>query len=199
MHTDFAWTNIHSEFKSHCRKPLMDQDNSSFESRILRPLGSSVAKHFYVKLVGVSFRNSDGSSRKEVIKGLIECQKLELVRELNNNFDSNAILACNEHGHGVGHLDRRLAGEVTRSMKQGVRWNAYVRRVLHETGTSNWGVIICMVKYKSVTDQSSTAPGMSGSEFLAKYYPDYKHDEQRNSSREPLYRYAVYLTAGAAA
>lgn len=152
----------------------MKQEDISFEKATLRKLGDSVEKHFYVKLVGVSHANSDGSSRREVIRNLAEREELRLVPEPNNEFDPNAILVCTQDGTGAGYLDRRLAGEVTRSRRRGVHWRAYVRKVLHEPRTRHWGVVVCMVGCRKEPDGGTSQPGWSGSEFLAKHYPDYK-------------------------
>jgi len=173
----------------------MDLEDRLFELKVLQPLGDSVDRYFYVKLVGVSHLNPDRTSRKKVIKTLIQGQELKLRRESTNIYDPNAILVCTEDGRGAGYLDARLAGDVTRSMKQDVRWRSYVRRVLHEDGTTHWGVVVCMVRYNKLTDNASSTPGLSGPEFLAKHYPDYKRIEPQ-APLETLPRWAVLTIAG---
>jgi len=167
-------------------------ENTAYEKKVLQSFGSSVEKHFYNKLKGVSFRNDDSSSRQKSIRTLKECEELQLCREPDNKFDPNAILVRSGNGARLGYLDARLAGEVTRSLKSGVRWRCYVRHVLHEPGTPSFGVTVFMVKYKSTNGEDSRA-GMSGTEFLAKYYPDYKPvAKQQNSSRKGL-SWALFL------
>jgi hypothetical protein len=115
-------------------------EDVAYEARIVGKLGGSVAKHFYIKLVGIKSRNSDKSSRKEAIQQLEECQELELRRERDNRFDPNAILVGAPGKTAAGHLPARLAGDVTRSLDQGYVWRCDVRRILHTPGTDNWGI-----------------------------------------------------------
>jgi hypothetical protein len=161
------------------------QENTAYERKLFRKLGNSVDRHFYTKVVGVSFQNSDSSSRQETIQSLIECQELEFRKEPKNKFDPSAILLCVQNGRGIGHLDERLAGEVTRSLNKGVSWRCYVRRVLHAADAKNWGVTVCMVKLKNASNSVDSGSGISGSEFLAKYYPDYKSPKPTAES-QPL-------------
>jgi HIRAN domain len=144
----------------------------AYEAKIVGKLGGSVARHFYIKLVGVKSRNSDKSSRKEAIQQLEECQELELRRERDNRFDPNAVLVGAPGKTAAGYLPARLAGDVSRSLDQGYVWRCYVRRILHAPGTDNWGITVCMVKHNK-GDEVSSPPGMTGGEFLAKYYPEY--------------------------
>jgi hypothetical protein len=56
------------------------------------------------RLVGVSY---DG--RQRVVAGLNFGEELSLVRQPDNPFDRNAILAENKHGQQIGYLNRELA------------------------------------------------------------------------------------------
>ncbi|WP_348266872.1 HIRAN domain-containing protein [Edaphobacter paludis] len=161
------------------------QENTAYERNLFRKLGNSVDKHFYTKVVGVSFQNSDSSSRQDTIQSLIVCQELEFRKEPQNKFDPNAILLCTQNGLGIGYLNERLAGEVTRSLNKGVSWRCYVRRVLHAADTKNWGVTVCMVKLKNASSSVDLGSGISGSEFLAKYYPNYKFQKHAAESQPP--------------
>jgi hypothetical protein len=149
-------------------------EDVAYEAKIVGKLGGSVARHFYIKLVGIKSRNSDKSSRKEAIQQLEECQELELRKEPQNKVDPNAILVGAQGKPAAGYLPTRLAGDVTRSMKQGYVWRCYVRRILHTHGTDNWGITVCMVKLNRGENEVSSGSGMTGGEFLARYYPEYK-------------------------
>jgi hypothetical protein len=89
-------------------------------------------------------------------------------------FDPNAILVGALGEPAAGYLPTRLAGDVTRSLDQGYAWRCYVRRILHAPGTDNWGITVCMVKLNRGENEVSSGHGMTGGEFLARYYPEYK-------------------------
>jgi hypothetical protein len=75
-----------------------------------------------------------------------------LHAERDNTFDPNAILVIAPSGEGVGHLDERLAGEVTRSLNKGAIWHCYVRRLLKVPGIENHGLTVCLMKLKKETN-----------------------------------------------
>jgi hypothetical protein len=162
-----------SQFGSKSTTGLTPVDEA-YEAKVLGKLGSSVDRHLYIKLVGINSRNPDGSSRKEAIQQLVEGQQLELRRERDNKFDPNAILVGAVGRSAAGYLPTRLGGDVTRSMNKGVKWRCFVRRVLHSAGSDHWGVTVCLVKFKKEASKQDSKPGMSGTEFLARHYPDYK-------------------------
>ena len=156
--------------------------DAKFESRVLERIPASLEKHFCTKLVGVSFKNDDNTSRQSNIKLLSEGQELVLQMQPDNEYDENAILVCTSGGAGLGHLDSRLAGEVTRSLKRGKGWTCFVRRLLSSPGSKKVGVTLFMVRTATSTRTANPVSAeypMSGPRFLAKHYPDYKRERAR--------------------
>jgi hypothetical protein len=180
--------------------PGVKPADAEYERKILRRVGGTVERHFYIKLVGIKHSNPDGSSRKEAIQSLGEGQELELRAELDNKVDPNAILVGASGANAAGYLPARLAGEVTRSRKKGIQWRCFVRRVLHTPGTDHWGVTVFMVKHKKSNLDSDS--GISGTGFLAKHYPDYKSTVRQVKPQKPAESgyaaVAVFLLLGVA-
>jgi len=123
-------------------KARSPENTAAYEAVVRRQHGDSIYRIFYKNLVGVSFNN-----RKANIRTLKEHQELHLLPEPTNPIDPNAIIVTDLQGRDIGHLDARLAGEVSRSLAKGVHWHCYVRRVLHTKGTDHYGATICLVKH----------------------------------------------------
>ncbi len=65
---------------------------------------------FHTKVVGVSHRNQDRHSRQKIIREhCCEGQRVRLVPEPNNKFDSNAISVWTDGGLQIGYLNANLA------------------------------------------------------------------------------------------
>jgi hypothetical protein len=77
-------------------------------------------RSFHTKVVGVTHRNADGSSRQKIIHNCSVGDRLELVREPDNHRDSNAIKVCWQ-GEQLGYISAdiafRLADEIDRGGK----------------------------------------------------------------------------------
>lgn len=71
--------------------------------------------------------NTDGSSRRSAIRKLRDYEELRICKEPQDRFDPNANLTATHSGMVLGHLNKRLAGEVTRNLNRGVHWRCYVR------------------------------------------------------------------------
>lgn len=65
-------------------------------------------KDILVKVVGVTFLNPDGSSRQEVIAQIKPSDFVELRRDYNNPYDSNAIAVYFENQQ-VGYVNKEDA------------------------------------------------------------------------------------------
>lgn len=76
-------------------------------------------RNISTKVVGVTYKNLDGSSRQNAIKKLKPGQRLQLAWNQNDPYDSNAILVFGEGNleHAdmstcIGHLKADLAADV---------------------------------------------------------------------------------------
>ena len=63
-------------------------------------------------LAGEGQRNADGSDRQEELLQCEPGEPVELRREPNNPYDSNAILVVSSRGVGIGYLKRDDAAEI---------------------------------------------------------------------------------------
>lgn len=104
---------------------------------------------FYTKVVGVSHKNEDGSSRQKIIKDYASENKYVILeREPNNKFDKNAVAVFIEAGflfsHGkyqLGYLDGRTAEDIAPLIDSGVEVKAYISSITGlEYGNGNVGV-----------------------------------------------------------
>lgn len=137
-------------------KARSPENTAAYEAIVRLKHGDSTYRIFYKKLVGVSFNNREANIRK-----LKEHQELRLLPEPTNPVDPCAIIVTDLRGRDLGHLDARLAGEVSRSLAKGERWHCYVRRVLHAHGTDHYGATVCLVKHKKESKVGSTSKGNS--------------------------------------
>lgn len=142
------------EAERNSRMQLRSPENTAaFEAKLRKKLPVDNYRIFYKKLVGVSFPNSDLTSRKRGILKLKELEELKLVPQPNHPNDPNAIFVTNLVGRGLGYLDARLAGEVSRSMMKGIRWYCFARRILATDGTDHVGLTVCLAKQKVAVKQ----------------------------------------------
>ena len=87
---------------------------------------------FHTKVVGVTFKNDDGSDRQRIIRdlnksGLLsEGTELDLIPQPDNPYDSNCIRVVAKNGQQIGCLSRDVAAKVAPMMKQGVVYKAFV-------------------------------------------------------------------------
>jgi len=102
--------------------------------------------HHYV--VGVNQRNSDGTARQEILKTCRPRQLLWLVREPGNRHDRNAVKVTTLEGEQLGYLDRQLGQKVAKQLLAGDTIWAFVRSVLEDEGTSNYGIVIVLMQLK---------------------------------------------------
>ena len=85
---------------------------------------------FFTKIVGVSFDNSNGSSRQDLITSLegLPCP-LTLNREHGNPHDENAIAVMDSHGRQLGFLSRNIAEQMAPIMDSGLLVQAHAIQV----------------------------------------------------------------------
>ena len=100
------------------------------------------------KVVGVTFRNEDGSRRQELIEELCEGDQLGIVPEPDNPHDADAIAVTNAYGEQIGYLNQRLAKDVKKSCLDGCTWICFLRKKTGGDGY-HWGANIALVEYEA--------------------------------------------------
>ena len=135
-----------------CEQPQIVQSSSSpiltdeaFATHMNQLVLQRGGKWFHAKIAGVSHLNDDGSSRQVLLRRLKPLDILKLVPEPTNSYDQNAVKVVTGAGEQVGYLERRLAGEVTRSLKRGDGWLAVVAHLNRAEGAPTLGITIGML------------------------------------------------------
>jgi hypothetical protein len=103
-------------------------------------------KSFRTKVVGVTKKNEDGSSRQKIIKQCRKGDSLFLVRDPANKFDSNAIEVRKKDATMVGYLSGELAEDIAPIMDGGKRLAATVLDVTGGGPGESYGLNIQVVE-----------------------------------------------------
>lgn len=95
-----------------------------------------------VRLKGVTYPNEDGTSRQENIARMHMNEPVELMREPNNIYDSNAILVVDRDGNGLGYIPRDRTRQIASLIDSGVKLEVTVHKVLGGDEGMNYGLVI---------------------------------------------------------
>jgi hypothetical protein len=124
---------------------------------------------FYTKVVGVTFEN-----RQDFIKLLSTGQKLQLIREPDNSYDSNAIAVYSEV-QKLGYISRNIAKQLATDIDCGFRTDVQVEKITNHD-FSLFGVNIRVALYCPDEDKDKRINDFSESEnedrFLRKSFSD---------------------------
>jgi HIRAN domain len=93
-----------------------------------RPNPSNVY-HFHSKIVGVTYKNPDGSDRQKFISKCQLFETLVLDHEEDNAHDPNAVRVCRENGQQLGYLNTKLAEEIVLKSEKGYRFAAFIKDI----------------------------------------------------------------------
>jgi hypothetical protein len=103
-------------------------------------------RHFFMNVVGESFRNDDGTSRQKIIPRCRVGELLRLEHEPDNPHDSNAIRVLRRDGGQIGYLPRDFAAEVVSRRAKGLNYHAVVAGVGRARGGRRlYGVSLLVV------------------------------------------------------
>lgn len=81
---------------------------------------------FFSKIAGVSYPNTDGSSRQAALRGCGAGERLRLVREPDNPYDDEAVAVFRATGEQLGYVTERANNEVSVWLDDGVRVEAFL-------------------------------------------------------------------------
>jgi hypothetical protein len=118
-------------------------------------------RHFFTKIVGVTFLNDDGSDRQTIVPKCHIGEQLVLIHKADNLFDENAIEVRRPNGEQIGHLRNWLAPEVAQRNKEGYKYIVLVSDVTGGTKDKYYGCNLLIVE---------AAPGVTQEE--AQQYVD---------------------------
>lgn len=92
--------------------------------------GAAAVRHFYAKVVGVTYPNEDGTSRRDAVRVLGRWEVVRLVHRPDNPVDVNAVAVLNRDGRQLGYLPATLAKDVVAAARgTGTRYLALVSDV----------------------------------------------------------------------
>ena len=84
----------------------------------------------HTKLVGVTYPNSDGTSRQQILKRMrreeCEYEAVYLEPEPDNPYDKNAVKVLNIKGEQIGYLSSDLAKDITERISEGEEFFAVI-------------------------------------------------------------------------
>lgn len=83
-------------------------------------------KNIELKVVGVTFKNDDGSSRKDLILAMTDQSPVMLEREPNNKYDPNAIKVLTDGGQ-IGYIGKDYSAILAEYMDMGRQFTAMVK------------------------------------------------------------------------
>jgi hypothetical protein len=86
-------------------------------------------QHFFTKVVGVTYKNHDGTSRQSIISKCHKLETLDLKIEDDNPVDPNAIMVCKLSGEQIGHLNAKLAREVALNSRKGYQYSTHITAI----------------------------------------------------------------------
>lgn len=78
------------------------------------------------KIRGVTFKNSDGTSRQQIISRLKDTTPINLVRDYGNRHDRNAIKVINDKGEQLGWVAKEIARDLASKMDAGKQHSASI-------------------------------------------------------------------------
>lgn len=94
-----------------------------------------------LKVVGVTFKNEDGTDRQDVIRNLTNEASILLVREPHNKFDRNAVMVF-ANLRQIGYIGKEFAKILAPKMDAGAVFNAKIKDVGEYEKTQYCHIII---------------------------------------------------------
>jgi HIRAN domain len=114
----------------------------------------SEVRHFHTKIVGVTYKNSDGTHRQKLISQCQAFETLDLDHEEDNAHDPNAVRVCRQNGQQLGYLNANLADEIVSKSKKGYRFVTVIKAITggQRRGMS-FGVNLLIVEAEPKADE----------------------------------------------
>ena len=124
---------------------------------------SGEIRHFHSKVVGVSHKNDDGSSRQSHIKKCSLFESLLLDHEEDNAHDPNAVRVLRSNGRQLGYLDARLAEEIVKKSAKGYRFATLIKSITGGEGEKTLhGVNLLIVQASPGTSDGAVKNYLKG-------------------------------------
>ena len=98
---------------------------------------------FHTNIAGITYKNKDGSDRRDVIAKCKEGDSLQLRREPDNEYDPNAVAVFTLHGKQMGYLYREEAAEIARELDSGRPVDAEIVKIERDR---DFDIKRCLIK-----------------------------------------------------
>ena len=142
---------------------------------------------FFEKVVGVTFKNKDGSNRQDYIKQLEDNEPLEL--ELYEYEGAPAVRVNNQYGQCIGHLRKEFAPEIHKYYQAGYIFEINVSNIFGKDKYGHWikgynaGVEIVITAYApdEKTEQKTAQP-----QSYQYYVPQYSTSQYSDVPKKGL-------------
>ncbi|WP_025950434.1 HIRAN domain-containing protein [Geobacillus thermocatenulatus] len=118
--------------------------------------GITIERVINTKIVGVTRKNEDGTSRQELIAECYEGEELFLEREPDNEHDPNAISVWNEYGEQLGYINKDLASRLAPQMDKGMRVACFVTAVTGGYDDKSYGCNIKLILDPNPEEEDNT-------------------------------------------
>jgi hypothetical protein len=111
--------------------------------------------HFHTKVVGVTFRNSDGTDRQELIARCRVSEPVQLIADPDNPVDADAVAVCRANGEQLGHLRAELAREIVNKSAMGWRYAVCISDLTGGNGKNRGVNLLLLVAPPGVSDDEA--------------------------------------------
>jgi hypothetical protein len=122
---------------------LLDHNQPAIEiPKVPVPEPAGEWKSFYTNVAGVTHRNPDGSDRQGIVSCCPKGERVNLIREPDNPYDSFAVKVVRANGEQIGYLPAHVVRNegggwnVARCMDRGCKYIAQVSSVTGGGGMS---------------------------------------------------------------
>lgn len=138
---------------------------------------------YYTKVVGVTFKNDDGSDRQRIIRdlsrnGLLDIgSELQLIHEPTNKFDRNCIQVVAMNGQQIGTLAKEQAARVAPDMASGRVYKAFVSTLTGGNVGYAYGINIRVEVYEAAKKEAGPAKNSTSTYHYSGAYSDYDIDD----------------------
>lgn len=124
------------------------------------------AGDFCLRVVGVTYPNSDGSSRQTEISRCVAGERIELWRERSNPFDPSAVAVISARDVQVGYIGADRCGWIGSKIDRGLPIHVVVDRIV---GTESDRWLGMVIRLNMGGDMPAFDPDEGYAEILRRY------------------------------
>lgn len=119
---------------------------------------SGAFKCFHTKVVGVTAKNDDGTSRQDILSDCSVGEELYLERDQYDEHDANAIEVLTTDYQTLGYLKRKVAADMAPLMDAGVEFTCRISELTG--GTEDKETLGCNIRIEGRTPSADADSAM---------------------------------------